>query len=199
MLTTSSELRVPAGNESKSDLVIDLSSIQHLEARQSEVATVTRAKAGELLSVYNKAWLDLHNLLARLEAEKNQAQRAVDQRKGVLILEVIPDKLKSLGISSAADTRTAVIDTDEEYRRLVDRLDQIEAVVMLLKGKAKSFENAYTSVKKIMGDDAFNMKSGPSLSGDTRSPANTSLVRAGAPSTPTTTKPARAGFGNPKD
>jgi hypothetical protein len=41
-------------------------------------------------------------------------------------------------------------------------------VVTYLKGKMKSFENAYTAAKKIMGDDQYGMASArnPALSGD---------------------------------
>lgn len=163
------QICVPAGDEKKPDLVIDLAAIQVSEARQSEVATVTPVKAGELLSTYNKAWADLHELITRLEAEKNRAKRAVDQRKAVLLLDDIPRILKEKGVASAADTRQAVIDRDEAYVRLSERLEAIEIVIALLKGKSKSFENAYTSVKKIMGEDAFNMAGNRNsrLSGDT--------------------------------
>jgi hypothetical protein len=185
------QISVPAGNETKPDLVIDLAAIQVSEARQSEVATVTPVKAGELLAEYNRSWAQLHELTTRLEVEKNRAKRAVDQRKAVLLLDDIPRILKEKGVASAADTRQAVIDRDEAYVRLSERLEAIEAVIALLKGKAKSFENAYTSVKKIMGDDAYNMADHKNnrLSGNTYVPAQTAKTEV------TPGRPARAGFG----
>jgi hypothetical protein len=192
----STSLMVPLGDggeDGAGRFTIDLNPIFISEARQDEVATVTPVKAPELLAEFNRSWRDIHAHLTKLEAEKNKAEKALKKRKGILILEVIPARLKELEIASAADTRQAVIDTDTEYLALSDRFDQLKAAIMFLKGKAESFENAYSSVKKIMGEDAYNHGAGrgsnPRLSGDT---------------TPSQRPPQRAAqtggsvFGNPK-
>jgi hypothetical protein len=187
------ELIVPFGDGGASDrstFKIDLNPIFISEARQDEVATVTPMKAPELLAEFNRSWRDIHAHLTRLEAEKNKAEKAAKKRKGVLILEVIPEKLKALEIASAADTREAVINTDEEYGQLSERLDQLKAAIMFLKGKQESFENAFTSVKKIMGEAAFNY-SGPNskLSGTTEAPSGRAAPTGGG---------GRGIFGTPK-
>src|SRR5256885_7986894 len=50
-----------------------------------------------------------------------------------------------------------------QYQVLTDRVDQITALVEYLKGKQESFVNAFTSVKKIMGDGRSGMSRGGSL------------------------------------
>lgn len=183
---------VPAGNAGEPNTIIDLQALLASEARQDEVAYVTLTKAPELLSEFNKSWRDIHSVVAKLEAEKNKAEKAANKRKGVLILEVIPARLKELGIASAADTRQAIIATDPDYEALTDRFDEITAALVYLKGKLKSFENAYASVKKIMGEDAFNYKNKPGMSGGTQSKLAPSVARPG-PTPPS--KPAKPGWG----
>jgi hypothetical protein len=199
MQLTTTELIVPAGTSDRPDIVIDIQTILAAEVRQQEVQSLTPTKAPELLATFNHSWREIHALTVRLEAEKNKATKTADHRKGVLLLEVIPARLKELNISSAADTRQAVIDTDTEYERLTDRVDQLEAAVALFKGKLKSFENAYTSVKKIMGEDAFNMAgrgTNSALSGDTRSSSSPSVKPPSTPPPPPTIPPS---LGNRSD
>jgi hypothetical protein len=162
----STDLIVPSGDGSV-QIRISLGDILTAEIRQDEVAIVTPGKAPELLSTYNRAWRETHQWMSRLEAEKNRAEKALRNRKGVLILEVIPEKLRVLDMKSSVDIREAVIDTDAEYGALTDRVDQIKAAIMYLKGKLESFENAFTSVKKIMGESTYNFGGGPSMSGGT--------------------------------
>lgn len=186
MIETTS-LIVPSGDDSEKKITIDLHPIFLSEARQDEVATVTPTKAPELLAEFNHTWRDIHAHLTQLEAEKNKAEKEVKKRKGVLILEVIPARLKELQIASAADTREAIINTDEEYLRLTDRFDQLKAAIMFLKGKQESFENAFTSVKKIMGESTYNYGANPRLSGNTESgkrPQQTSGSKPGVFGTP---------------
>jgi hypothetical protein len=177
VLITETTLTVPAGSMLDPDITIDLAAILRSESRQDEVATVTPGKAPELLAEFNRSWLRIHDVYAKLEKEKNTAEKEADKRKGILLLEVIPKTLADKGIASAADTRKAVIDTDAEYEILTDRLDQLKAAVLYIKGKLKSFENAYNSVKKIMGEDKFQNYSQHNVSGDTHSRGAGSLVK----------------------
>lgn len=195
MLIESTELRVPAGEMIDADYVIDLAAILRSEVRQAEVAIVTPAKAPELLAEFNKSWLAIHDVIARLEAEKNKADKAAKKRRAVVLLEIVPKVLEEKKLSTAADVREAIILTDDEYEILTDRFDQIKAAIFFLKGKMESFENAYTSTKKIMGEDSYNMHGKP-LSGGTENRGEPRLVS--RPQTPPASAGARAGFGTPR-
>lgn len=195
MLFTGSTVVCPRGKPGDNPLVIDLAVILASERRQDEVASVTKFKAPELLAEFNRSWRDLHALVVELQAELTKAQKALDRRKGVLLLEVVPEKLSARKLANNDAHRDAVISLDEQYQAFQETYDQIEAVVEYLKGKLKSFEHAYNSVKKIMGEDGYNMAArGPNtnLSGDAGPSAQPDRPVAASPSGK------YAGWGKPK-
>lgn len=157
MIFTSTELVCPRGKDGDTAMVIDLKALLASETRQEEVAFVTPQKAPELLAEFNRSWRDIHKLVIQLSSELLQAQKAVQRRKAILLLEEVPKVLKSKGLTTNDANRDAIITLDDQFDRLQDKADQIKAVVEYLKGKLKTFENAYSSVKKIMGEDAYSM------------------------------------------
>lgn len=178
LLITGTEVICPQGTPGAVPLVIDLAKILKAEARQEEVATTNATKAPELLKTLNRSWLDLSETLARLFMEKGKAAKAVDKRRSILVLEVVPGKLKEKGLTSNDANREAVIQLDEEHERLEDTLLQITAVVKYLEGKLHSFENAFSSVKKILGNDQSWMRDrpNPNLSGDSHAPTSGNMI-----------------------
>lgn len=146
----------PRAGQGTSAIVIDLKAISKNEARICEVQSVTPMKAGELLSIFNISWRDLHRDISYLEKEKNDAERDLTRIRSTLILDKVPGILKEKGLTNNEHHREAVVALDPDYQRAEDILDQIKAIIELLKGKLKSFEMAYTSVKKLLGENAFN-------------------------------------------
>jgi hypothetical protein len=108
-----------------------------------------------------------------MEYYRLSADREATRRKSIVVLEEAPAKLKVLGLASArspggsADQREAVLGLDQEFQDALERVAMIDAVIKLLNGKLKAFEMAYTSVKKILGEGAFDYSSNPNLSGGT--------------------------------
>lgn len=180
------ELACPRGTKGLPPLVFDMSSIYDVEARISEVAFVTPHKAPELLARFNEAFLELTRLITATEYEQIQAKKNANRIRSIILLDKAPQILKEKGLATAKspagseDLRNAVLDSDDEYQSALDRADQITAVIKLLQGKLKAFEMAYSSVKKIIGENAYNM-SNPRLKATSDEP---SLVE--------------ANFGNPK-
>ncbi len=157
-MTDRAELMVPIVPTNGTDIInLNLHDIFIAENRAQEVATVNQHKAPELLALFNRAYLDLSNMLSQLRFQQTRAEDCVAKRKAVLLVDIIPGQLKEKGLASSADVRQALIDLDEEYQRAKERLDFIEATIEYIKGKIKFMENAYTSVKKIMGENAYNM------------------------------------------
>ncbi len=206
MIFTGTELVCPAGAPGAPPLILALESILRAEQRQVEVAFVTPMKAPELLREFNIAWRDLHKITVQLAAEQLRAERELEKRKAVLILEVVPGKLKELDLANNEGTRSAVITLDARYQQLQEVVDEIDAVVRYLKGKLTAFENAFTSVKKIMGEDVYNMqgRQNPNLKGgaDPIKPVYVSKaaeeLRMPAPELPPTPSPRAGGFGKAK-
>ncbi len=207
MIFTGTELVCPAGAPGASPLILGLESILRAEQRQGEVAFVTPMKAPELLREFNIAWRDLHKITVQLAAEQLRAERELEKRKAVLILEVVPGILKEKGLGSNEANRDAVITLDEKHQQLQEVVDEIDAIVRYLKGKLAAFENAFTSVKKIMGEDVYNMqgRQNPNLKGGAE-PARPTYVskaaeelRMPAPELPAPPPPPKVGgFGKAK-
>lgn len=168
MFITKELILCPRGKTGEQPVSINLAKILEAEARQMEVAIVTPTKAPELLQTFNKAWTDLHKMMTLLSYEKTVAEKEANKRKAVVLLEIAPKKLEDAGLNSSVDHREAVLSLDIEYQESLERVDQIDCTVEYLKGKLKSFENSFSSVKKIMGEDAYNMNSyrGPTSHGE---------------------------------
>jgi len=157
MLIEGTTIMVPGVEDGSPDVVFNLAEIFVAEARQGEVAVVTPVKAPELLALFNKAWLETDKFIKKLAAFENKAEQAVGRVRAHMILNEVEGVLKAKGVPSTKESRDAVILLDPRYIVQQDRVDQIHAMVEWLRGKMKSFENSFTSVKKIMGEDAYNM------------------------------------------
>jgi hypothetical protein len=185
MLGTGQCLVVPPGISGGTPIVISLEEILIAERRQDEVATVNSARAPELLAEFTRQWLNLSRIVSLITAERNKAEKALNSRRSIILVDLMTEKLKEKGLTSSADNREAIITLDEEYIKLGDILDQISAILELMKGKMKSFDMAFTSVKRlIVADTYMQYNKNNSLSGDTYSTSKVQI------------KPPRAGFGN---
>jgi hypothetical protein len=145
-------------------LCIDLSKVYSIEARIEEVAFVTPTKAPELLARFNEGYLFLHKQICLLEYELVQATREANKIRSIVLLDRVPVILEQKGLggknrAGSEDLRNAILDGDEEYQSARETVEQVSCIIELLKGKLKAFEMAYTSVKKLLGEGAFNMLS----------------------------------------
>jgi hypothetical protein len=184
----------PRANTSVDAITIDLKKILEAEARMIEVQAVTPSKAGELCTAFTISWRDLHRNICQLETERVEAQKIVDRRRAVVFLEVVPEYLKKNGLYSAKsptgneEIRNAILNLDTDFQAAQDVVDQITAVIELLKGKLKAFEMSFTTVKKIMGSsDAYNYlgrnddKTRHSLDEESPAQPDTARSRMGSP------------------
>jgi hypothetical protein len=144
-------------------LQIDLANVYKAESRIPEVAFVTPQKAPELLALFIDAYSSLSKHLVALDFERSQAERAANKIRGIIMLDKIPGILAEKGLASSRsplgseDVRQAILDTDIEYTTALDKIDALSAGVELIKGKLKSVEMAYTSVKKILGEGCIQL------------------------------------------
>lgn len=137
---------------------LPLADIYAAESRIREIAIVNAQKAPELLATFNIAYLNLNDFLRQIELFLHQAKKAVNGRKSVVLLDIVPKFLSDRNLtgkskSGSEDLRQAVLDQDQEYLTLSDNVAQVEAVLKLMEEKRKAFEMAFTSVKKILGQD----------------------------------------------
>jgi hypothetical protein len=140
-------------------LALPLKEIFHAEERVKEVAFVNAHKAPELLACFNIAYLDINDHLSRLELALHMVQKAAKERAAIVILDEVPRILKEKGISTARspggseDQREAILAQDAVYSACVDRVEQVKAMLTLMKGKKEAIVMAYNSVKKILGGE----------------------------------------------
>jgi len=176
------ELTIPIVKtlDGREDLTVQLHSTSVAECRAPEIAAITPAKAPELLVTFNKAYLDLTQIYAKLHLERSRAEDSLGKAKAVVLLDKLPGILKARGISSSVDIRQAIVDSDEEYQMAKETLDIITATMEYIKGKIKFMENSYTAVKKIIGERNWNMVESLSQ-GEVKGPVGRSQTLFGKP------------------
>lgn len=161
----------PRGSGEGSPIIIDLKAIVKALARISEIQSVTPMKAPELLSDFTCTWRDLSQNITFLEKERNDAYRVVNKIRSIIMLDEVPEKLKARNLSNNEHHREAIIALDPRFEEADQRKDKIEAVIGIMRTQLKAIEMAYTSVKKIIGENAYNYMGGNShrTSGDSGS------------------------------
>lgn len=149
---------------------INLEGIAKAEARIADIQCVTPTKAPELLAAFTIAWRDLDQLVTLLNYQHVIAQAKLKEVRARILVDEVPDILKKKGLPSSKDVRDAVIDQDPKVQELVERVQQIFCILELIKGKKEAIGMAFSSVKRIVGEGAYNMLrnlKNPNLSGDT--------------------------------
>lgn len=153
-------LRVPAAR-SDSLLTFDITDLNKAERRCDEVASVTRVKAPELLSLFSKANAAASRLVVALTKEHSDAIIQLDRIKAEVLLDRAPQKLREKGLittkspAGSEELRQAVVNSDPQYVACLEKVSILDAMKRLIAIKAKLFDNSFTAIKKIMGEDAF--------------------------------------------
>lgn len=161
ILEPSQAIICPRGS-GEGGLVLEMVNVYAAEKRIAEIAFVTPHKAPELLAVFNGVFLELTRCVTQLDYERNQAERVANKVRAIILLDKVPGILKERGLTTAKspmgseDIRTAILDLDDDYNVALERVDQIAAISKILQGKLKAIEMAYTSVKKIIGENAYS-------------------------------------------
>jgi hypothetical protein len=149
------KLICPSSDAEGGDLVLDMTELRVLEARQQEVAIVSRTTAPELMQAFTNGYGIASRALIALEFQLSRVHTLLDERKAVVILDIAPTQLREKGLvrpnspSGSEDQRLAVLALDPEYKQLRQRRDMIEAATEFMKTKVKSFEQSYQSVKRV--------------------------------------------------
>jgi hypothetical protein len=150
---------------------VSVGSVYQAEGRIEEVAITNAQRAPELLSTFNKAWLDASRVVTQLQYEIGHAKADLAALRGEIILTKAPRKLQELGLATekhptgSEGIRQAVVDQDPDYRALNSLIGDLVYVRDLFEAKRDALENAYESVKKILGSTAPSMMArNPNLS-----------------------------------
>jgi hypothetical protein len=154
-LTIGQILVVPRGTPDLAPLKFDLTEINHAEKRKAELSYVNKETAPDLMQIFNRAYCEVLRMMAQISFEFGQATKYANKRRSIVILDVAPEMLTRKGLASkkspagSEDLRRAVLEQDEEYLQLTDKTQSLKAFHEYLKSKAKGFEMAYYTAKKI--------------------------------------------------
>lgn len=164
-------IRIPRSFDNVPPLELDMTEINMAAGRIQDVAFVNQSRAGELLALFNTAYLNVGRYMALVEYEYEMAEKKAAEIRAVLIIDKIPGILQEKGLATSRnplgseDIRLAVMNMDPEYKRAQELIINIRCYLTLLQDTKKAFEMAYNGVKKVMGDSSSNMNrlSNPNL------------------------------------
>ncbi len=143
---------VPCIREPNRSIGIDISEISKAESRLDEVAIVNIQTAPDLLTTFNRNWLDLNRITSLLVRERDGAANLVKRKKAEALLECNDEAIKARGHSKAsADLRDALAELNPEVAAAKERLEEVTVLLLYLKGKQDAFQRGYESVKKLVG------------------------------------------------
>lgn len=166
-------LKIPRGTPNMPPLEFELGEVNSLEARKNEISFATKVTAPELMQIFNSGYCMVQRMMAQISFEYTQAVKHANKRKSIVILEVAPVMLQQKGLISKKspagneDLRNAVLNQDQEYLDLTDKVNMLEAAYEFLKSKAKGFEMAYSAAKKIFDVTYTGLGAPPSVNVDT--------------------------------
>ena len=142
---------VPGGALEEPPIHINVTAIVEKEQRLDDVARVNSHTAPELLSTFNRCWLNLDKLCVALSDAKNKAKQSIDQVECELTIECTDEVIRGKGHSKAsADLRKAWVGANSKLIQAKTRLIEISTVLDYMRGKQQAFKNGYESVKKLI-------------------------------------------------
>lgn len=172
-------------------LDINLEEWAKAEARLAEQASVTAAKAPELMAFFNRQVLELDRVLSKLEFAYQVALREAEKQRSQVLLDRAPTMLRERGLVTgknplgSEDLRNAILAQDADYQQALDDADFAKAIKALMKGKADAFLRGFQAVRSTHGDQKYSLNlPNRNLSGDS------GTAEAGKGGTP--------GFGRPR-
>jgi len=142
-------LKIPRGTPNIQPLEFELKEIEIIEHRKLEIAYANKETAPELMQIFNTAYCAVARMMAQISYEYTQAKKYADKRRSIILLDIAPDILAKRNLKTSEDLRKAVLDQDEEFLALMDKVSMLEAAHEYLRSKAKGFEMAFQSSKKI--------------------------------------------------
>jgi hypothetical protein len=135
---------------------VDLRLAYEGEARMKEIATATTGNALHLASVFARSYDSLGRAFGHLYKEVGSATIDSRKRKAKLVLDEAPRIAKEKGLatsrspSGAEDVRDAICYADEEYCRIEEYRNSLEAAKELVFCKLQAMRMAYDAVRSLV-------------------------------------------------
>lgn len=147
MNITPFELTIPSPRKGPA-IKYDMTKVAAAEARVHEIAIVTAVKAPELMSTFSQACFTLGRYAAELFLNHRLAEKRTEDRKAVLIVDVIPTQLEEKKLGSNETNRQALLNLDPEYSDATIAEAETEAALIYVERKLRDMEGALNAVKR---------------------------------------------------
>jgi hypothetical protein len=135
---------------SSEQIVLPMSAIKEGERRLVEAKIVNPATYSELEFVFGEGYREARKNVTVIGYEISKAEKALREAKSVAILDDYPEFLKEKGLKDNATVRDAFLEKRPEYVAAQDRIDMLKAMLDLMEGKIKVFENVTRYMRKEM-------------------------------------------------
>lgn len=153
-------LVVPRGLPGIDPLKLNIEWVLTVESRIQEIAFITPVKAPELISVFNKAFSELTEMVAKVQYELQVAKQGVEKARAICLIDRVPAILSEKGLTSSKspmgseDLRNAVLALDIDFNNALERVHQIQMLYTYLEGKKQAIDKAYMAVKAVSQDSS---------------------------------------------
>lgn len=129
-------------------LTLSMSAIREGERRLIEAKTVNPSIYADLEYVFGEGYREARKNVTAIGYEITRAEKALREAKSVAILDEYPAFLKEKEIKDNATVRDAFLERQANYVAAQDRIDMLKAMLSLIDGKIKVFENVSRWMKK---------------------------------------------------
>ena len=143
------ELTIPQFG-SLPQMTLDLTKIKEGEDRLYEAQNVTVISYSNLEYVFNEGYREAKKHLSQVGYQITRAEKALREAKYRALLDENPFFLKDRNMKDSAQIRDAFLETVKDYTEAQDRIDMLNAMLALMDGKIKVFENVCRFMKVEM-------------------------------------------------
>lgn len=143
------ELVIPKFGSSD-QITLPMNAIKEGERRLIEAKIVNPATYSELEFTFGEGYREARKNVTVIGYEITKAEKALREAKSVAILDEYPEFLKEKGLKDNATVRDAFLEKRPEYVAAQDRIDMLKAMLDLMEGKIKVFENVTRYMRKEM-------------------------------------------------
>lgn len=183
-------IRVPRARDGLEPLAFDMTGIRQAEGRLQEVAFTNNNRAPELLALFNGAFLITSRYINLLEYELDVVEQRLAEARAIFLIDKLPGLLAEKGLATARsplgseDIRQAFLDREPEFKALNEMAITYKCYIGLWETQQIGFENAYNSVKKLLGiDGSQSWRPNPNLPQQLGSEPNSAALRQSTPTT----------------
>jgi hypothetical protein len=141
------DLTIPPFKSSNA-LALPMTAIREGERRLVEAKLVNAATYADLEYCFGEGYREAKKNVSLINYEISKAEKALREAKSIAILDEYPGFLKENSLKDNATVRDAYLERCPDYVAAHDRIDMLKAMLDLMEGKIKVFENVSRFMRK---------------------------------------------------